>query len=258
MNTISNTLFVGKVFITLASVDSTNAYAHHLCATTSPIDGTAIFTTEQTQGRGQLNNKWESEPQQNIALSIIFKPDFLKIANHFLLNQAIALGVHDLISQYVKEDVKIKWSNDIYVGSNKIGGILIQNSIQGTNIQHSIVGIGLNINQTEFSTAVPNPTSLRLLTQKDYDLLEIVEQLCIYLENRYLQLKSGQHLLLKKDYADRLYLNGIWAKYLRTADNNLIIGKIEGVKESGELILRTNMGLEIFDFKEIKFLHQPI
>ncbi len=217
------------------------------------IEGTIIVAKSQSAGRGQLNNKWESEPNKNISLTAIFYPTFLSVANHFLLNQAMALGVYDFIQFYVKKQVKIKWSNDIYVENKKIAGILIQNSLQGATLQHSVVGIGININQILFQSDAPNPTSFAMEMGEVFDLEKLIEKLCKCLENRYLQLRNQHFLQLKLDYAKVLFRRDEWHKYERCADGEHFLGKIEGVKDSGHLIMQTNRGFELFDLIEIKF-----
>jgi BirA family biotin operon repressor/biotin-[acetyl-CoA-carboxylase] ligase len=253
LNTISNTLFVGKVFFNFEELPSTNLYALELLSQKKPIEGTVVAAKSQSDGRGQLNNRWESEPNQNIAMSAIFYPSFLSVANHFLLNQAMALGVHDFIQFYVKKQVKIKWSNDIYVENKKIAGILIQNSLQGSTLQHSVVGIGININQLLFQSDAPNPTSFALEMGELYELEKLIEFLCKCLENRYLQLRNQQFHALRLDYAKVLFRSNEWHKYEHCSTGEYFLGKIEGVKDSGHLIMQTNRGFELFDLKEIKF-----
>jgi BirA family transcriptional regulator, biotin operon repressor / biotin---[acetyl-CoA-carboxylase] ligase len=254
LDTIFSTLFIGKVILHYDSVLSTNATALELMATQELSEGTLIVADAQTAGRGQQNTKWEAEPFQNLTLSVVLYPTFLPLQKHFFLNESIALGVHDFVKKYVKKTVTIKWSNDIYVENKKIAGILIQNAIQGTKLQQSIVGIGLNINQTIFRSDAPNPTSFILETAQHYDLDTLCKELCQCLESRYLQLKNGDFERIKKDYALALFHKNKWAKYQRTDNDTVFLGLIEGVKDSGELIMRTQKGIELFDFKTIRFL----
>jgi BirA family transcriptional regulator, biotin operon repressor / biotin---[acetyl-CoA-carboxylase] ligase len=255
LDTILSTLFIGKVILHYDSVLSTNATALELMATQNLLEGTLIVADAQTAGRGQQNSKWEAEPFQNLTLSIVLYPTFLPIQHHFFLNESIALGVHDFVKKYLKKVVTVKWSNDIYVENKKIAGILIQNTIQGTTIQQSVVGIGLNINQTLFKSDAPNPTSFQLETSQHYDLKMLCAALCKCIEIRYLQLKNLNFDRIKNDYALALYRKNEWAKYQRTSDDVIFLGLIEGVKDSGELIMRTQKGIELFDLKAIRFLH---
>lgn len=254
LNTINNTLFVGKVLYSFENLPSTNTFAADLLAQKKTIEGTVIVAGAQTDGRGQQQNKWESEPHKNIAMSAIFYPTFLPLQKYFLLNRAVALAVYDTVRQFVDKDVKIKWSNDIYIEDKKVAGILIQNTIQGNDIQSSIIGIGINVNQLIFKSDAPNPTSIALCRGNIIDLDLVLNTLCKCLENRYLQLRQGREDELRMDYSLKLYRRDAWFHYIRTANGEQFLGRIESVKDSGHLIMETMRGLEIFDLKEIKFV----
>ncbi len=252
MTYLTNTLFVGKVRHHFAQLASTNGYATELLSKNKPTEGTIITTDYQVDGRGQIGNKWESEARKNLTFSIILYPTFLQIRDQFLLNQAISLAVLDFTINFTNNFVKVKWSNDIYVFNNKIAGILIQNTLSGSKISTSIVGIGLNINQTEFQSA-PNPTSLKLETAQDFDLNEMLNRLLWYIECRYLQLKAGRHDFLRQDYLQHLYRYAEDALYQRP-DGTIFSGKITGISPIGQLLISHQKGEEAFGFKEVKFV----
>lgn len=248
-----NTLFVGQVLYDLPHVASTNDHALLVLSKSKPPEGTVISTFCQTDGRGQIGSKWESEPGKNISLSIILHPDFLLAKHQFQLNQAISLAVCDFVKNYIERGVSVKWPNDIYVRHLKIAGILIQNTLSNNYIRSSVAGIGININQTYFLTAPPNPTSLKLETQAEFDLEDIVMTLCQYIESRYLQLKSGKIVPLQRDYLRYLYRFEMPALFQRP-DGEIFQGTITGVEESGQLRLAVQGKTEVFNLKEIKFL----
>ena len=133
---------------------------NQLIKNTEVAEGTVVLAKEQTSGRGQVNNTWESSYGDNLLMSIVLYPEFLHAGNQFLLSKFVSLAIVDFLSYYL-ENVTIKWPNDIYVGNKKIAGVLIENSLRGAFISSSVVGIGLNVNQTEFSSSIPNPTSLK-------------------------------------------------------------------------------------------------
>ena len=254
MNTIENPLFVGKVHLHFPDLDSTNRYALDLISKSNPSEGTVISTHNQLQGRGQIGSKWESLPEKNLSLSIILYPHFLPPKQQFSLNQAISLGVYDFFSRYIRKGLKIKWSNDLYVENRKIGGILIQNSLRAYKITSSVVGLGVNINQSVFSDKLPNPSSLYLETKKEYLLEDLLVPLCGCIEKRYLQLKFGKKELLQKDYLQALY------RYMEEAlfqkpEGSVFSGKITGLDPSGKLKIEHQKGEEVFGIKEIKFIH---
>ncbi|MEY3367248.1 MAG: hypothetical protein RI973_403 [Bacteroidota bacterium] len=248
-----NTLFIGQVFYDLPEVTSTNAYALSLLSQGRPAEGTVVSTFCQTAGRGQQGNHWESEPGKNIALSVLLYPDFLELRQQFFLNMAISLAVCDLVADCLPEGVRIKWPNDIYVGDRKIAGILIQNTTSNKNISATVAGIGININQTQFLTKPPNPTSLRLETGLDHNLHELIAQLCLRLEQRFLLLREGQNRLLHMQYLANLYRFDTPARFQRD-NGTLFEGLITGIDESGRLRIRIGQREESFDLKTIRFL----
>lgn len=252
MSTFSNTLFVGKVFLELKKLDSTNTHAIALLSKNNPSEGTVISAWNQVSGRGQIGRKWLSEAGKNLTFSIIFYPRFLPANQQFLFSQAIALGVYDFLNLFLT-NVKIKWPNDIYVGDKKICGILIQNVLSGRNIQSSVAGIGININQTDFDSSIPNPTSLFLETNKPFDLMVLLESLCEKIEARYLGLRAGNYTVIQHDYLKNLYRFQEQSLF-QYPDGETFSGKITGLSASGKLIIHHQKGEESFDVRELVFL----
>jgi BirA family biotin operon repressor/biotin-[acetyl-CoA-carboxylase] ligase len=172
-----------------------------------------------------------------------------------MLNKMVSLGVYDMISKLVTDpsQVKIKWPNDIYVGNKKISGMLIENAIIGNTFQHSILGIGININQEVFSSDAPNPISLKNITGRDYKLKDCLTILCSCIDGRYEFLRNEGTNWLDKDYLSALYRKGESALYVYK--NAMISATIIDVSEEGMLILES-MEEKIIecDFKEIVFL----
>ncbi len=254
MSTNNNTLFIGKVLLQLEQVDSTNSYALELLSKNKPSEGTVISAWNQSQGRGQIGSGWESEAGKNITISLILYPTFLPIKQQFLLNQAISLSVFDFISRFINAQVKIKWPNDILVGDKKIAGTLIQNILYSDNFQTSIIGIGINVNQTLFLSDAPNPTSLKLETKSENELPNLIDLLCSDIEKRYLQLRSDKSSIIEKEYLSNLYRFREDAIYQRMDNDEVFSGKIVGLEESGKLIIDHAKGQTVFSIKEVKFL----
>lgn len=245
-------MFIGKKIIKVESVDSSNNYALDLIKESKVIEGTVVWALEQTKGRGQRDNYWESEKGKNLTFSVILFPEFLDVEEQFLLSKAVSLGIVDFVKTYT-ENVSIKWANDIYVNDKKIAGILIENSIIGNKILSSVVGIGLNINQTVFISNAPNPVSLKLITGNDYDLEESLRLLCNFIESRYLQLKTNDITQLNYDYLNTLYRYN--AFYTYESDRKQFTAKITGIAKSGRLILETKQGeIKEFDFNDVLFV----
>ena len=245
------TLFTGRQLIWLPECPSTNSEAQALLVQNRASDGCTVITGYQSQGRGQRGNQWHVAPGENLTLSVIWQPTFLAASQQILLSQAVALGVHDWASALLGPDpkLKVKWPNDLYFGNQKFGGILIENSLSGTKIQHSIVGIGLNINQQQFPIAMA--TSLSQLTGRAYALDTLAARLLECLERRYLQLRAGQVAALRADYLKALY------RYQETHFFEIygqrVAGQIVGVEEDGRLALALGGNeLRRFGMQEIR------
>ncbi len=246
-----NKLFVGKVFIILDNVESTNNEALKLIKEENPADGTVVFTRDQQKGRGQFGNRWESDPDANITMSIIFYPDFLRADESFLLNQAISLGLKNFIEEYILNDIKIKWPNDINHSTSKIAGILIENTIRGEMITSSVVGIGVNINQIVFASK-NFPTSFKKITGDTYDVIKLAKELCSFIEVKYLELRNVGNQKIEKEYLRSLFQYHEEHSY--KTQKGVIKGKIQGISKEGKLILESRGEQLTFGFKEIEFV----
>ncbi len=215
--------------------------------------GDLVVARSQSRGRGQRGNHWESAPGANLTFSIVLEPVFLPAGEQFLLSEAVSLAVADLLESYGIV-AAIKWPNDIYSGDTKVAGILIENDICGANLARSIVGVGLNVNQMRFSPALPNPSSMALLSGGDFAVGEVLERLYGKLMLRYGQLEEGRAEQLCGDYLGRLYRLGVPAVY-RTPGDGEFTGIIRGVEESGELDVEHPDGsVRGYLFKEIEFI----
>ncbi len=250
-----NTLFIGKVLLEYERLDSTNLEAERLLQRQRPVEGTILLAHEQYAGRGQMGNPWLTQAGMNLTFSLILTPTFLSFpAEHFLLNEAIVLGIRDALEEMGIGDVKVKWPNDVMVDDEKIAGILIQNTISGKGIRHSIVGVGLNVNQEEFPEGASKATSVKKKLDKEIHLEEILNLLSQRIEYYYLKLKRGDIPFLEREYHESLYKKGELSLYER-ADKSQFIGRIRGVKRMGFLqVENEKQELESFQFKEIKFL----
>lgn len=252
-NTFSG-LFIGKNVLKLNKVNSTNTYLKDALSKSAPLkEGTVIMAEEQFAGRGQTNNEWISEPGKNLTFSLLLTPHFLAINKQFELNKTICLAINDVITNYIGENAKIKWPNDIYAGSKKIGGILIENILHGSQIKYAIVGIGLNVNQTEFPANIKNVTSLKQILHTDYDLQILLGEICQTIEKRYMQLRSADASKLTLEYLDKLYLHNQRREFLINGIKEW--GRICGVSHEGCLIVELGSNLKQFGLKEIEFLH---
>jgi BirA family biotin operon repressor/biotin-[acetyl-CoA-carboxylase] ligase len=201
---VSSFLSIGTPFIELPQVESTNNYATGLAHAGMAQSGTAVFAHHQTKGKGQRHRKWQSEPGQNIALSIILQPPGLALSQAFLLSMATAVGVQRFFAHYTGSETKVKWPNDLYWRDRKAGGILIENVVQGSEWKGAIIGIGININQTKFPNLDRKAVSLKQITGKTYSPVELAKELCGYLGQAY-ELMHKLPLEVKELYRQHLY-----------------------------------------------------
>ena len=248
------TLFVGQNAIFLPEVESTNSYAIALLKNVNLPEGTVVYTTNQTKGRGQRGNNWISGPGLNLAASYILKPTFLDVGKIFFMYVVSALAVHDLMSETLNSsqfDIKIKWPNDILVNSKKIAGILNENIISNSTANTTIIGIGININQENFN-GIENATSLRLLSTVSYDIDAILRSLSSKLEKYYLQLKNKQFDTLLELYYKHFYKMGEQQSFIINGQTKTLF--IKGINEKGLLHLADEKEQYHFDIKEIKWI----
>lgn len=238
---------------TFDSLPSTNQYCE-LLDLREVEEFTIINAREQTAGIGQRGNHWESQPGMNLTFSLILKPTFLPAAEQYMLTKVVSLGITDYLEELLPPsiNIKIKWPNDIYINDKKICGILISNKLSCTNLSASIIGIGLNVNQTEFPSWVPNPVSIRQITQIDYALEPLIKSLVDAIAFRYNQLSTSPKTL-DQEYLSRLYRLGKSSPYTYNGQN--ITATIETVNQFGHLQLTTSLGEHLScQLKELKFI----
>ena len=196
-------MIIGKKILKYDSLPSTNSFAAHLLKQNDPEEGTVIQAGYQTKGRGQGDKKWNSDKNNNLLISIILFPELIRPDEHNLINIFVSLGICDYLDLYFPGS-RIKKPNDIYYGKDKMAGILIENSIIDDRIKNSIVGIGLNVNQTNFPDDLPNPTSQKIVTGDTYDLDDCLRCLLTALDARYKFVLYGDRFLLEEEYSRRL------------------------------------------------------
>lgn len=245
------TLFLGKNIYSFSSCESTNLEAAKKIQEAKCLEGDLFLSKNQIAGRGQRGNSWESEAGKNLTFSIVLHPHFLLISEQFQLNMAISLAIVESLEPELPNDLKVKWSNDIYYGDKKLGGILIENILQGHKIAYSIIGIGLNINQLVFKN--PKAISLSNITGKKYNLDEKINQIVEKIERNYIFLKQGKKDLIKTKYLSQLYWYQEIHKFKDTKNQKEFEGQIIGIDTLGKLALEVNKKVHYFNFKEIQF-----
>lgn len=244
--------------IHLPETDSTNNHLRKLLEEQPQLPAyTIVDAYAQTAGRGQRGNSWESEPGQNISCSILLRPKLPGGATTFDLNIIVSLALHDTISRHIApEHIQVKWPNDIMVNNRqKIAGILIENEWIGSNLEYSIIGIGLNVRQTVFGDYHPTATSLSLegvSLSDDYPVWHhsIVKQIATSIKVREAQIDTQLHKL-RREYHTRLLGLGEERAFV-CPDGTPLLGTIRGVLPNGLLEVNTLQGIRQFQFKDIR------
>jgi BirA family biotin operon repressor/biotin-[acetyl-CoA-carboxylase] ligase len=247
----ANTLFLGQNLIFVPECHSTNSLLNDLNNQSDLAEGTVVITNNQTAGRGQRGNKWEATPGLNLTFSLLLRPRFINAKDQFRLNMAISIAIAEALRKTSMTQVKLKWPNDIFLNGKKIGGILMENQVQGSSISTSVAGIGLNINQREFS--FNGATSLALASGMEYDLAALFRLLIECMEAEYLDLKNGSVALLKQRYLAFLFKFKEQQDFEASGEN--FTGMIHDVDEDGKLCVETDGSTRKFAFKEVTFVH---
>lgn len=245
--------------INLPKVDSTNTFVRDMLESGESLPGITLVTAyEQTAGRGQAGNTWESEAGKNLLFSLLCHPSFIVPSEQFVLSECMALAIQQVLSRRIakagrEDEVTIKWPNDIYVGDRKICGTLIECDLMGKTVSNCIIGTGINVNQTVFTSDAPNPVSLKQITGTDTDasvlLTEVVDLFCEYYE----LVHSGKRAEVEAQYMANLYRRTGLHRYCDVRGE--FMAEIAGVEPTGHLVLRFDTGNTVrYEFKEVKFV----
>lgn len=243
---------MGKQLISLPSCHSTNDLMAQMSANKQLYEGAVIITADQTDGKGQRGNKWQSNAGENLTFSIWLKPKFLKPTQQFELNRVVALALLDVLKDCLPTaKVFVKWPNDLMLNKKKVAGVLIENSISKNQITESIVGIGLNVNQNNdlLSTA----TSMIKHAGTPFDLPQLLEKIVHRMEHYYLILRGGDLRLLHFLYEKNLFLKDQVAHYEDATGK--FNGIIRNVSAEGMIKIAHESGVnKAYRFKEVRLL----
>ena len=240
--------------IKLNAIDSTNTYLKRLSVTRGAEDGLAVVAKFQTNGRGQMGTVWDSQVAKNLTFSVFKDVSFVNIAQHFYISMAVSLAVYEALNSLGIKKIKVKWPNDILSENKKIAGILIENVIKLNVITGSVIGIGLNVNQTDFSD-LPSATSLLLLSGKVYDLDEVLDTVLRQIDIHFKNLKNMQFIMLKSRYESHLFRKNKPSTF-KDAEGSVFLGYIVGISDFGNLLVRVEDDIiKSFDFKEVVLMY---
>lgn len=244
---------IGRKIIFKESLDSTNNYAANLLERGELAHGTVIMSGEQTAGRGQRGASWVAEPYKNLIFTCFLEYDNLSVDNQQSITHLVSLSLVGLLKEKGINAV-IKWPNDILVGNSKIAGILIENQFESSRCKSSIIGIGMNVNQTDFGDF--NATSMALIKGEEFSLESISFLLIERLRENYEILRTHGYETLRNAYLDCLWLKGKSSQF--EDRNGIFQGIILGTDAHGRLEIQREGEIKTYDLKEIKFLERNI
>lgn len=239
--------------IKLDAIDSTNEFLKGLSNKQELENFTVVTAENQTKGKGQMGAVWVSEAGKNLVMSVLVKGFLSDIYEIYNLNIAVSLAVIDVLETYKIPDLSIKWPNDILSYNKKIGGILIENSIKSDGTIISIVGLGLNVNQTNFEN-LPKASSLAVICNTQFDKEELLFSIMDKIESN-IKLWKQQSDFFWSDYTKNLFKKGIPMPF-SDQNNQNFMGIIQGVSPVGKLqVLLEDDSISEFDIKEIQMLY---
>ena len=240
--------------IRIAETDSTNRY---LCDLESKdnTDMTVVVTEFQRAGKGQGGNSWESERGKNLLFSVLVHPCGVEASRQFIISMAVSNAIRRTLAAETTEKVSIKWPNDIYVGDRKICGILIENRLAGSRIKDCIIGIGINVNQTQFLSDAPNPVSLKMIDGRERDKEILLQSVLdnIAAETEALNSHAADREATESEYKKHLYRRDGYHLYSDSCGE--FEARIHGIEPDGHLLLADKGGnIRRYAFKEVRII----
>ena len=241
-------------YIKVSQTASTNTYLSRLAATLP--GGTVIYTPSQTAGRGQKGNSWESEDGKNLTFSLLLKRPPVNARDQFYLSEAAALAVVEALAAQAGDGFTVKWPNDVYWQDKKICGMLLENSLDGSDIATCIVGIGINVNQERFLSDAPNPVSLINITGHEHDLMTLLKKVCSRIEQLVASLNNDTARSdLHRQYMAALYRNDGQQHPYEDADGHRFMASVADIAPDGTLTLLHQDGTRhSYLFKQVKHI----
>jgi len=243
-------------YIYLKTTDSTNLYASKHIAKTNPQDIQVYYTFNQSGGKGQFGREWYSGKDKDVCMSVVFPWKNMKVDQNAKLLMTTAMAVRTAFMVLTGIAATIKWPNDIYYEDKKVGGILVQNILKGSKINHTIIGVGINVNTKRFPKWIPNPVSVVQITQQEFELENFVRLLSSAMI-QYMDIRILQNLkATKQEYLLNLYKYKKEIKY-KNKKGEIKWGTVHGVTDSAHLVIKDSDGeRHTYDHGEIQMIFQ--
>lgn len=240
--------------IKLNAIDSTNSYLKELHSKNIVEDLTVVMTKHQINGRGQMGSNWESQKGKNLTCSVLKRFSNLQASDSFYISMVTSLAIVRTLKSFNIPKLRVKWPNDILSENQKICGILIENVIKNNKIEASIIGVGININQTKFKN-LPQASSLKNIKGQLFDVEEILDRLLKHLRYYFEVFNKGNHTIIKDKYENRLFRINKPSSF-KAKNGDIFPGYIKGVDPAGNLLILTeDEHVKAFELKEIQLLY---
>jgi len=240
--------------IKLDAIDSTNTFLKEISSKEVLKDYTIVVARQQNKGRGQIGKQWQSNAGENLTYSVFKRIKGLSFSNQFYLSIITSLALHTTLKFYNVPNLHVKWPNDILSANKKIAGVLIENVVKQNRLEHSIIGIGLNVNQTQFND-LERASSLKLICKKTFDLDKILQKFIAEFQIEYKRLESAAFEALKADYESKLYRKNKPSTF-KNVEGLFFSGYIKGISSNGNLVvLLEDEIIEEFNLNEITLLY---
>ena len=240
--------------IKLNAIDSTNTYLRELAAKRMLDDYTVVVTNYQTRGRGQRGASWSSQKGKNLMFSVFKRNCCVSVDDQFYISMVTSLAIIKTLQSFQVPKLAVKWTNDILSEQKKICGILIENVIKFNEIEGTIIGIGLNVNQTQFKN-LPQASSILNLTGVIYNPEEFLTKIVTHLKFYFEKLEQGKQDFIKRAYEALLFRKNKPSTF-QQKNGEILLGFINGVSTNGNLqVLTEDDIIKEFELKEIKLLY---
>jgi BirA family biotin operon repressor/biotin-[acetyl-CoA-carboxylase] ligase len=240
--------------IKLNAIDSTNDFLKTLAVKEKVPNFTVVTADSQTKGKGQMGSVWETEVGKNLIMSVFVKDSLSGVDDIFNLNVTIAVSIIQALQTFNIPHLSIKWPNDIMSYQFKIGGILIENSLKSEGTVHSVIGLGLNVNQINF-VHLPKASSLAVICKKEFDKDAILDAIIAKVKENLILLSDNVQVIWET-YFDLLFKKGIPMAFKNNTTHQNFMGIIQGVDSSGQLqVLLEDDTVAGFGIKEIQMLY---
>jgi len=232
------TAFVGRTLYAFDVVESTNETLKEL-AEAGATEGTTAIAEYQTAGRGRFKRTWYSERGKNVLLSILLRPSERETPH--VLTYLAALATAEALEKEIGRPVELKWPNDLLLSNKKVCGILLESAWDGTKLNYVIVGIGVNVNQENFSADLQQKaTSLKIECGREFNRAEIVREILERLEFRYLELQAHGSAPLLEAWMRK---SSMFGKEIAVEQSGRkIVGKALHLDPDGALVMNTPQG----------------